>query len=659
MPDDFTTHATNFSGALQTGVDPRTCQFFLSFPLPEVLSHRLLGPRVSLSLNYSALSAANTFGLGKGVSLGGISAYDQKSRRILLSNGESWFVDGGGAILNRKLKDCTFEYLAHETEGEYVLRWKNGTKEILTEIGSQRYLTTKVVAPTGRAVIFKWNGNGSLQSVKEQAGNTVGQTILLFGYDAAHDAQGPNPDVTITLWPGKAESCQTGLFLQGSYLTRLSFLDYPEKKTVMQWAMVYKSGGLLGQITHPTGLEEEILYHEGNDGSGVLKFPSQSKLPALPAVDRHVRRYGRGQPDYTATYTHTERNFLGCGASSQFGTWSKGGDYLYRMLTDEYTYGSTETWHSPDGKEIREIVREYDNYHRLISETSTQGNCSSKKKIVYHGEYNTDIKSQPCTYHFPHLQTITWSDQRPETTETTFDDYGNPVQVIHPDGTTETYSWYPAEGVTGLCPAEPNKFVRFLHQKTVKPPVSHYPTPSHTVEYTYEKLGGTECVVQVTETDYSDAGGNRTCLSRRETRYASDITDPEFGRITSIDTKYAGSGGQDAAYTLSQHVETHVDRLGHMTQKITDQAHDGLTITCARTLSVLTGRTLEDTDIHGIVTKYTYDALGRILSGVHAVGTKYSTMTQWSYSIEKKWQRDCRSGNDQGGRTGTQGTHPV
>lgn len=50
MNSDFTSHAGNFCGALQTQVDPRTGQFMVNFPVVNSIGNHQLGPELSISL---------------------------------------------------------------------------------------------------------------------------------------------------------------------------------------------------------------------------------------------------------------------------------------------------------------------------------------------------------------------------------------------------------------------------------------------------------------------------------------------------------------------------------------------------------------------------------------------------------------------------------
>jgi len=56
MSSAFTSNTANFFDAMQTGVDPRTGQFFMNFSLLSAQAHQLLGPALDLGLRFSSLS---------------------------------------------------------------------------------------------------------------------------------------------------------------------------------------------------------------------------------------------------------------------------------------------------------------------------------------------------------------------------------------------------------------------------------------------------------------------------------------------------------------------------------------------------------------------------------------------------------------------------
>lgn len=617
MPANFSTHAANFTEALRTGADPRTGQFFITLPFLECTANRLLGPHITLTVNYSTLSTANLFGLGNGVTLQGVSVYSPADNRIMLSSGESWYVDSGGRIPHRKLKDCTLT-----PQGDkWVIRRKTGESELLALVGDGHFVTRTLISPLGKCLHFDWTTNGSsllLQKIVDDSGLELCRL------------EWPGNGASITIWPARKEENRLHIDLQNDYLNSITRHAGTDEST-LQWRLEHQlAGDDLVPVTlhHPTGMKDEITWQ-----SGALPCPGGG---ALPAVQQHIRYYQQQQPETVRTYTFDPEgnNFLGNNASEEiFGPWRRDVDHLNSMLTDSYTYSSIER--VTDKVSSVTTHRTYNNYHLQTAEEKRQDDAIRRNDVLYHAKANTDIGAQPSFYAFPHTHTSSLNGKVPETTQTIFDDWGNPLTTLHPDGTCETTTWFPAAGEVGLCPPEPNGFVRFIREKVTTPPVINgYVVPSHVESYRYDTLGSTDFVVQKKVTEYREEGGRRVRLSSRETEYVTDHTSPEFGRITNIiHTTYDPDDGR-TGYPLLQAFSTAVDvGAGIMTQTVKSETHDRLNTTHIREQSILSGRTLKDTDTHGIITTYTYDSQGRILSLTHADGTEYSFTQHWQYSI--------------------------
>ncbi|MEN8518037.1 RHS repeat-associated core domain-containing protein [Burkholderia sp. RS02] len=628
MSANFSTHAANFTSALRTGVDPRTGQFFIRMPLFDSTANRLLGPHISLSANYSTLSSANLFGLGSGVTLQGVSVYTPGASSILLSSGEFWYVDSGGNIPHRKLKDCEFK-----SQGDdWIIRWKSGESEVLIPVGDGHFVTRTLISPLGKRLHFDWVSDGAsllLQSIRDEV--TPDAVLCHFNW--------PGDGVNITAWPGRREEYSLRIDLQNGYLASIT-RHMPGNDAPLQWRL---ENDLIGdaliptRLHHPTGMRDEIAWQ-----ADALPCPGGG---ALSAVQLHARYYGQGQPETVRTYDYDSsgNNFLGNNADVEtFGPWSQGRDYISNWLTEEYTYSSTERVTGKDATAT--FTRTYNNYHFLIAEETQQDDSVSRKDVVYHSKENADIGDQPCFYAFPHQHTSTLNGRVPETTRTTFDDYGNPLTAEHPDGTRETWSWYQAKGEADQCPPEPNGFVRFIGQKITTPPmINGHAVSSHIVTYTYETLGETSFVVQKCCTEYSEEHGKRICLNRKETHYVTEKTSPEFGRITKIiHTQYDPADG-NTDYPVTQTFSTEVDVDGDvMTQTVESETHDKLKTKHIREQSIQSGRIQKDTDTHGIVTLRCWDSLGRILSETRAAGTEHSLTQHWQYTIETAADKTTR-----------------
>lgn len=613
MQKNFTSQSSNFTSALSTDVDPRTGQFMVNFPLVNFIGNNQLGPELSLNLSYSPLNGKNT-GFGTGFSCG-ITRFNNKSNLLELSNGEKYkVIPGSDWVINKKLNNFIFTYTNKndDTDG-YTVIWKEGKQEILTLVGEDEFVVSRVVSPLGKTMnlTWDWSGQHPLLTLIED------ETTLL-----CRCTYGIVPEMTV--WPDT----------QDEYSIIFDLLNDEQLESVtrrggigddnLRWRFEYdinEGGGsslLLTSVTYPTGMIDRVFYSQ-QEG---LRFPDISGVSGrLPAVLSHTRTPGGGQPETVTYYTYTEQNFLGY--NGDFGDWSEDSDYIYTTLTD-YVYGSTATVNSDNTQVI--TTRTYNNYHLQIAEEVERGECRYRTEMDYYAVPYEFIDAQPPQFQLPRKKTEIWADtkdSRTQETLTEFDTHGNPAREILPDGTETLTTWYAADGEDG-CPAEPNGFVRFMKSQTIIPPDTDYPAPRRSTHYTYSRLGDTNCVVQDSELQYS----NETLLQQRNTSYHSE-PGSDFGRITDlIDTSF----DDGKAYTSTLSFSTVVSD-GKIEQTSIFTGHDGLQATATRVQSVFSGAILSETDSQGITKGYTYDGLGRILSCTLCPGTAYENTTTWEYRI--------------------------
>ena len=163
MNNTFTSQAVNFVSSLQTGVDPRTGQYFVNIPLVEINANNQLGPMLPLSLNYSSLSDNNS-GFGIGFSLG-LTSFNNLTNILTLSNGEKYrVIPGTDMILYGKVKNIIFSYTngVDDSQG-YVVKWKDGKIEYLKIADDRRtFVLDRSVSPLGHELLFEWGWNGSI-----------------------------------------------------------------------------------------------------------------------------------------------------------------------------------------------------------------------------------------------------------------------------------------------------------------------------------------------------------------------------------------------------------------------------------------------------------------------------------------------------------------
>lgn len=625
MNDSFTSQTSNFISAMSTDVDPRTGQFMVNLPVVSLVGNHLLGPELPLSLSYSALNNVNS-GFGTGFALS-LTQFNNRTNLLELSNGEKYRVSPGtNKVRNQKLKSFRFEFTNGHGDGEgYTIFWKNGKIERLTKAkDNNTFLTTTVISPAGRQLYLTWNWSGQVSRLSEVRDESV--TLCRISYK--------NESSVMTLWPGTGdENSVQFLLMNDKYLNRI-FWKLPDSNFLNCYfsydAISGMSNLLLTGVKYPTGMTDDVVYNR-QEG---LRYPSASGITTrLPVVFTHTRNPGAGQPKTIRHFSYTTQNFLGF--NGNFGNWSPDSDYIYTTLTD-YTYGSEETITS--GGVTVTTKREYNNYHLQILEETRKGSSIIRETTAYYARPYVFIDGQLAQFQMPAKKTVTLTDTvlpvsertRTEITETAFDEHGNPVSMKAPDGTLTTYEFYPAEG-GHHCPAEPNGFVRFLKSVTVTPRDSDYnDTPEQITTYTYRLLGNRkDCVVQDTESVFS----GDTLLSVRTTEYQEDTGNTEYGRVTSfIDTLY-NSDVKGQSFTSRQDFDTKVSDSGLMTQKATFTGYDGLKSSVTQSRSVYNGLMHSDVSAQGILTRYTYDSLGRVLTKIQNVGTVYENTTTWKYEI--------------------------
>lgn len=624
MNTQFSSHASNFGNALQTQVDPRTGQFMVNFPVARLVGNHQLGPDLSLSLRYSPLNTLDE-GFGTGFSLG-LTQFNNTSNLLQLTSGEQYRVaPGSDKVRNKKLNNFRFVYTNGRDDSEgYTVFWKEGKTEKLTKTeDGKTFVTTAIISPLGRRLTLSWDWSGQISRLSKVQDENTTLCQIIYG-----------TTTKMTVWPGTTEAYQLNFELINDSQLDVVSRQISDSET-LRWHFIYdevKHPGnrlTLTGVDYPTGMKDSVDYN-AQEG---LRFPDSSGLSVrLPCVLTHTRNPGSHQPETVTQYEYTAQNFLGY--NGNFGEWAADSDYLYKTLTD-YTYGSTEKVIS--GNVTVTTERTYNNYHFLITEEVNRNGHVHRTETTYYAEKNCFIDGQPAQFQLPKAkkEIIKVSDgsNRQLLTLTEFDESGNPLKQVNPDGTVTEYTWYPANGEKDVCPAEPNGFVRFLKEKVITPrPTIYKDTPLHTTKYTYSKLGKTHYVVQKTVSEYKDKL-NRVLLTQRTITYQDDINKSEFGRITFItDTKYK-NGENSEKFIARQDFTTSLS--GNMlNQEVTFTGYEGLKATSKRCQSVFSGQLYSETSAQGIETRYAYDKLGRLINRTVCPGSDYESTTTWEYGID-------------------------
>lgn len=641
----YYTQASNFVSTAQGGVDPRTGLFSFSMPLANLVGNNNLGPALPLALSYTPLSTDNSLGLGIGCSLG-LSNYDHKGGLLTLSTGEQYPIVSAGSgpnltlsIVQKKLDNFKFDYLP--ASDEYQITYKSGQIEILQSIdGGNTYLPVRMFTPAGHGLTLTWSAvPGQLHLTQISDDNDV---LCELSYNG-------NIDVTLTFWPKQPESYSVQLLFQGYQIHQvINQAETPNLVWTFGFSTVTTSATsnghtykgnytLLSSIQAPTGYTQTATY----DKVKCMPFPSGANQAPLPVVTSYTQDPGFGQPILLTRYSYTPNNYLGNGAGLK--VWSSSQDNLYEVLSS-YTYGSTESQCDYiTGEVLGTTQRTYNNYHLLTQELSRQGTCSKQTDIEYYAVIGESFDQQLPQYQLPTKQTVTYMDtslpanqqSRQAVTLTTFDEAGNQLTNVTPDGSTTTWKYYPAEGLSGGCPPEPNGFVRFIMTQTVTPAPSAFAAPTSMTTYTYQSLSGPYAgngnpIASVVVSWQEKRQTSTQTLSLKTTQYVDAPKSAEHGRVQSIFQDVYGDDGKTYAQRADFEFATSGDAL---IQTATATGHDKLTISVGKNQSRFSGLTRSVTDRYGNQTTYQYDKLGRVTRKTANPGTAYENWSATSYTL--------------------------
>ena len=620
-------NAFNFMSFAQGSVDPRTGIYGFTVDLPALNANLQRGPTLPLSLAFNPLNGDNV-GLGRGWSLTS-SRYDLKDGMLSLHTGESFQVIDNGPgktmlVPERKLETFHIENLGPAHGARYRVAHASGLVELL-EVQhdvDQVALPVRIYAPTGHSIRLDYDDQARLVSIRDDDD----RQLLAIEYVG-------NAQVWLDLHPNSVAWARYTLELQGDELRDLILPTNDHNK----WHFEYASKGgslVLERLDSPAGGTERLTYTErGHALPGVEGW--------LPYVHRHDI-----QPDPSDSTTHlrteynfTSTNYLGNGAAGVVWNEHYRQDHLYLFTGTDYTYGCTVT-HYCDGEPQRTEERVFNRFHLLIQQTNTDllAGCIETMTTRYHELDNVSFAHQPAFFQLPSKVTRSWrevdnsTDYREEVTLTRFDVHGNVTEETLPSGIRHVREYYPAQASDG-CPQDPEGFVRNLKHITVYPAttdVSGAPAQIMRTQYRYQAyapLNGAaaqqassswlaadevQWVQLKPATDGEDAAEERV-LRTIKTAYLHMPDKPRLhGRP---DCETVSLNGTTSRTSWSYQVLP--DAQGQRTQLMTKRQFKAAGGTLAKSFEQLdcglTGRLIEAQDVNGLVSRYHYDVLGRLI----------------------------------------------
>lgn len=618
------TRAHNFIHAVDRYVDPRTGLYIINLPLVRLHVCNLAGPVLDLSLKYFPLSVRNE-GFGKGFSLT-LTRYDPISRRLMLSTGEEYVISSQGrAIQQKKFRNFLFK---KKDENHYQIIHKSGLTENLEKKWNV-FVPVSIVTPDGREMKLTWKEyTSSVRPVKITDENG----ICLCSFEYPNDTGAPAVKINVLPCDDKA-GYSLRLEFTDLYLTTLEGIFGAESQV---WKFSYKwvgAGGIFRVVTEiisPAGLKETVSY---NTNFG-MAYPDGAGFLALPCIHEHIIMPGGSQPAIITWWEWTAENYLGRNAELYVGLESD--DSLMRVLIPQYTYGSTEKRIDPDtGDVLGSVTRRYNSYHQQISESTLRDGKTYSLFTDYYSGSGLRFDEQPEQYVLPRGKTESWhngTSARSHTTRWKFDEWGNPLWQVTPDGTVTEYTYYPAGGDGSDCPADPHGFVRYLKSKTVTPPQLNGDEPATVTLCKWRKLtslpGDSYFVVADSATHITG-----TVSTEIAHQYYSDRQERlSFGRVKQRITSLFPDRNvkPNEIYTGVQTFRYELRNEG-LFQSESLVTHDGLTATRCTIRHAALGLLVNETDVQNVSVGYTYDRAGRMLSRTVAPGTHYERKSGWQY----------------------------
>jgi RHS repeat-associated protein len=673
VEDDFYSTAFSFYSHISGAVDPRTGMYSASIDLPVGKGNRLRGPGFGFRLRYSPLSHVD-HGFGEGWLLG-MTELDLDTHILTLDSGDThridWLFPGDAASFpDRKLE--SFRLTPGAGMASATLEHATGVVEHLEKMqhGPSAMRTVRMVSPAGDALHSAWtlgpNGTVVLASVTDDEGT------LLLGIDYPDRAE-----VRLRIATGVAEPLEIVFERLGKNLQRVripAIVRLNEGSTLAEeepvWAFGYRDTldppylSLLESIDSPDGIHEEVRYDEH-----ALPLPRGAPRPYMPAVAARTRtlsaspiaradtrRAPRTHFVQASTYRYDDHGYANFYGYPVVPNWQDREDQLLRhMGGDDFRYGSTETQRDEEGAALCSIRREYDHFHLIREETTQRGSVVQQVTTAYGSLPGRSFDDQPVAFQLPHAITTTVYDTRDEAMKqvtvnrSVYDAHGNVQSRLDTaSGIEEQSVYYPLEGETGLCPADPLRMVRRLKSTTALPGPGG--GPKLTTHYRYAALparatsGADKIYIQaVAEWTTLDETGQ----TLSESRQAFIVDQGEQHGALARETHTVE--GQTHTRELSYLSDTRnvADRaLDALILRTTDTTPDGIVSVTEEVLSLVGGFVLETTDMAGNKTGRAYDSLGRLSEEVQLRdGIDPCFANRWVYRLTRAERSVTRIGS--------------
>lgn len=638
---DVFTKATDFLGAVSSGVDSRTGIYSVNLNLATLTSHKGLGPDFDLNLRYSPLSYDN-YGFGKGFSIG-VTIYDRSMKILKLYTGEQYKIEdskkSNDDVRVLGLKICHFKF-KKINNNEYVVSYKNGRKEYLKGAGDAAEIKTvyKIISLTQQTLCLEWDYSWErgVRLISVHNEGEISGSLINIEYTEESKS-------TVQVYKNTKEAYGVELIFFNNYLTKMKSFGINNTvrgSNVHEWTFAYTDssdgplfqswGRWLNKVSYPGGMTEKAKY---NYESGHA-FPSTSNLPDLPYVKTFERFLDETMHSLVAKsdYKFSKENFLGGNTSYRWGSQGvdeNGLEYIFTLwkLNPEYTYSCTETRviDSKDNKQKEIITSTYNIFHLMVLQRNTDGIDTITNSVEYYASTYSSPVSQPANLTMPKKSIQTIKNRRGEQTilctDTQYDEYANMTAktvkrqldgtLVEPSVKIEYY--YGAEekkenDIELCCPSDPDGFVKYIKSITVSPLTKKNNEEIKTQYFSYKDIGS-GVIQKIRESQINS-------LNTVTTTFFYDTTEGNFGRVTGKEHVLTRGKKTHKSLTTYNYTDEENSYAQHITYVAFDskKASDDKKQSSAIFISKYTGRILKEIEPTGLVTEYEYDYIGRVIN---------------------------------------------
>ncbi|MBB3210982.1 RHS repeat-associated protein [Herbaspirillum sp. Sphag1AN] len=606
-------NAFNFDSYLSGGVDLRTGQYGSRIRLATISPEGPVEQHRDITLSFSMMEDLNTgFGLGWTLNT---TEFNEDVRQLRLITGQIYATDSlppAGVNASLRFWDRKLEDMVVRRQSADILHviYKDGVVEVLRRLRpGPIFSLVELIFENGERFNFTYTRVASGDRLASISNANSGRTYLTLRYisellsqaDVLQDG-GRSSRIHFTYFSNQLTNVSVPVETNSSV------------QNLPRFAFQYRNlNGYLAisSFTNPMGGEDILAY----DGIGHA-FRNQR----IPFVSQLTSRSGSDSPNSVHRYTYSANNFTG----NPFPQFEVGRDNMYQHLSP-YEYWCRDQTVDGANNVLQEKQVTFNRFHLPINEYTARAGARFEQQYTYNDIPNALLGQQPANLHLPREMVTTFSGNnsatRREVETIQTDNFGNELVHVEPSGVRHEFSYYPINGSSGRCPAEPHGFFqRFMSQERIVPS-SPGLNPKIT-EYTYTALsglaGGLPYIVQ-------ESSIFANSLIQRSFYLQSNNDAVMHGRISESQVTLNGQTTRTQyTYQLSADTLTETRRV---------VGFDNTVLTTLRSTSVVNDLLLSIRKDDAVTVSFAYDINGRVIVETISPGTSNAAVRQYAYQF--------------------------